>query len=200
MTYPGSLLPKASYRLIDFDATQSQSYFLIRHTTSTDVIDDNRQLKAESVSFQTDHLRDYSINLLGEFQPDDVNWQWLCDTNCTNEWLPGDGEVQKPVVGIDVEKVEGRGRFFLQIVACHNARFVIETPIGKQEAIGLVRHTPTRGNFWHCSLRWLSNGQDSLNLTKSQRRHILSAARNFIIQNALLTEPMYQAIPPSAYQ
>jgi hypothetical protein len=200
MAYPHQLLPEAHYQLLDFSQIRSQSYFLIRHTDSTNILDPENRVKAENVAFQTDHLRDYSINLLGVFQPVDVGWQFAKESAYLNAWTPGDSAVPLPIIGTDVSFVSSRGSFFLLIDTFHQIQFLIETPTGKQTATCQVLHTPIRGNFWHCSLRWFVDGEDVADWSDTRRKRVLKAARTFIIQNALLTEPSYQAVPPPAYK
>ncbi|AQG81017.1 hypothetical protein [Spirosoma montaniterrae] len=202
MSYPERLLPQPTYKQIDFDWVSSRSYYLVRHTDSTDITTEEGRLKSDYVVLQTDHLRDYSTNLLGEFEPDDVAWNWLKGTTCTQLWS-GNCPGQMPTVGTDVEWVAGRGRFYLAIYQHHTFSFPANG--GTEQITCRVLHTPTNGNFWHCSLRWWWNSEDVATYgddrqAQKRRRQILSTAKTFITINALLTEPTYQAVPPEAYQ
>lgn len=204
MSYPDRLLPQPHYKFIDFDKVASRSYHLVRHTDSPNNVNEEERLKADQVVFQTDHLRDYSTNLLGEFAPDDVAWNWLRGTLCTDLWQEGEAGLM-PQMEIDVAWVAGRGKFYLAIHQFHTISFPING--GTEQITCRVLHTPTRGNFWHCSLRWwwgeedVDTWVDSKEVkAKARRRTILSTARTFIITNAILIEPPYQAVSPEAYR
>jgi hypothetical protein len=204
MLYPERLLPQSNYKQIDFSLVVSRSYYIVRHTKSERITDEEGRLNEADVVLQTDHLRDYSTNLLGQFQPADTGWNWLKGTVCTDLWQSGEpGFI--PVLGTDVEWIEERGQFFLAIYMFHNV--VLPVDGGEGNITCRVIHTPTRSNFWHCSLRWwLDDNQEDVaqwgddKAAIKRRRRILSTARTFIITNAILTEPPYQSIPPEAYK
>jgi hypothetical protein len=74
--YPSHLLHSSDFQLIDFEEYRTDAV-LIRHTENKDIWDDNELLKAEYIAAQTDHLRDYSTNLLGIFQLEDIGYKIL---------------------------------------------------------------------------------------------------------------------------
>ncbi|MDR3140984.1 MAG: hypothetical protein LBU37_04585 [Tannerellaceae bacterium] len=70
MNYPSRLLPQSNYKKIEW-SDDLCSLFLLRHTPTQDLLDDTNKLKEEYIAKQTDHLRDLSTNLLGEFSIED---------------------------------------------------------------------------------------------------------------------------------
>jgi hypothetical protein len=196
--YPERLLPRPIYRKIDFESAERNALFLVRHTDDADLLSENGQLKSEHVAYQTDHLRDYSTNLLGEFHRDDVHWQWPKYSEYLREWEEGTS-VPVPTYPDQVSLNKDRGVFFLRISEFHNRKFTVETPKGQLTATCQVVHTPTRGNFWHCSLRWIVNGQDVIENTQGERKRILKEARHVIINRASLNLPDYEPISPDNY-
>ena len=200
MLYPEPLLPKANYRFFQFDNLQSNLY-LVHYTDSKDNRDENGDLKAECVALQMDHLRDYSNNLLGEFEPEDCRLN-LIKTGPRYEelydlWQEGN-DVVAPVYEIDFGLSINRGWFFLKVEDFHKIEFGVLSNEIKELPICKVLHTPTNSNFWHCSLRWIHENTDTS--TVRGKKYILKLARSFIIENAIFNEPAYQALPPDKYQ
>lgn len=198
MEFPERLLPQPHFTFIDFEAVSRPGLVLTRHTETTDIWDEHNRLKSGHVSFQTDHLHDYSTNLLGHFQADDIHWKWPKDSPFTALWQLGQ-RVDPPVWLNEVDWVDNRGAFFLAVPDCHQVAFTVETPTGVVQATCYVLHTPVCGNFWHCSLRWLSNEEDVTVWKPNSRKHILKAARTFIIQHARAAQPVYESVPADKY-
>lgn len=71
MEYPLQLLPKDDYKIIDFDSVDKNHNFLIRRTGGNPIAN-HGFLKDELIALISDHLRDYSTNLLGEFKLADL--------------------------------------------------------------------------------------------------------------------------------
>jgi hypothetical protein len=98
--YPSHLLHSSDFQLIDFEEYRTDAV-LIRHTENKDIWDDNELLKAEYIAAQTDHLRDYSTNLLGIFQLEDIG-EFTCHVlhtpinvnvwHCSLRWFNNTGE------------------------------------------------------------------------------------------------------------
>ncbi|MDR0572451.1 MAG: hypothetical protein LBG96_00205 [Tannerella sp.] len=70
MNYPAKLLPQSNYKKIEW-SDDLHPLFLLRHAPTQDLLDDTNKLKEEYITKQTDHLRDLSTNLLGEFSIED---------------------------------------------------------------------------------------------------------------------------------
>lgn len=191
MSYPNRLLPQPNYIKIS-NCTELLNCFLIRHTSSKEVIDIvTNKLKQELVVLQTDHLRDYSNNLLGIFELDDIYWSIQANENKERliaSWENG-VEVTVPAVPFDFSVDYSRGYFFLEISKCHEKVVPFEDATSTVVKCILI-HTPINSNFWHFSLRWLCDGVDSTKLeNKTKRRRFLAAARIFIIEKATFEVP-----------
>ncbi len=57
-----------------------------------------------------------------------------------------------------------------------------------------VIHTPINANFWHCSVRWFCDDKDSSEMTKGERRRVLSTAKTFLIEHAYLDLPKHDIV------
>lgn len=201
MPYPKRLLPQANFKKIAIQDTLRQQY-LIHHTETKDIIDPNtRKLKLELVVRQTDHLRDYSNNLLGVFLIEDI---FLAIQKCenkkylTSEWEIGT-DVIPPISPEEFKEEPERGYFFLCIGDCHEV-LVPYQDSPNINPICILLHTPTNSNFWHFSLRWFSNGKEIINLTKGEQRRILTAAKTFIIERAKFKEPFFEELDSTLYK
>jgi hypothetical protein len=200
MTYPDYLLPKHYYRIINFDAVNVELRYLVRHTETKDITDKSGTLKSDLVSTDEryNHLRDFSTNLLGTFQIADIKWKWNRNSSCLELWQEGTDAI-KPTID-DAEEDSQRGVFYLSIAKCHGVQFKTESEEeGENEVTSKVLHTPIKANFWHCSIRWFCGNQDSTEWNKGRLRRMKSTIRSFIVENAEINEPMYQAIDPQGY-
>ncbi len=200
MAYPSRLLPQPHFKKIAWDETLRKC-FLIHFTDSKDYIDPiTQKLHIKMVVRRTDHLRDYSNNLLGVFIIDDIYWAVQESEN--KEYLIADwiekSKVKTPIVPNEIEKNENRGYFFLPINNCHDKIVPYEDDDTIKPVCKLI-HTPTNSNFWHFSLRWLCNGVDILDWTEKERRRILTAAKTFIIETASYNEPYFQELATIHY-
>ena len=202
MDYPKRLLPVATYHKIEFSAIHSGCW-LVRHTEDKEIWDEFGDLKGEAVTPQTDHLRDYSTNLLGEYEPDDVYFHIIKESSLYNiliaEWDEDDA-IAIPIwpqeFGYEVE----RNRYFLNVGRFHEVELLAFDDSTGVKPVCKVIHTPINANFWHCSLRWFHDGVDTIGWEKKKRRRILETAKSFIKEQAERTEPIYEAVAPTDYQ
>lgn len=108
MEYPNRLLPKPQYKRIHWHESL-RNHFLIHFTDQKDIRDPNtNKLHIKHVVKRTDHLRDYSTNLLGIFLVDDIYWalQDCPDKDYfMDEWEEGT-EVKKPKVPGEYDREE----------------------------------------------------------------------------------------------
>ena len=199
MEYPSHLLAQKNYKLIDFDKANLGFRYLVRHTDVTDIIGVDGHLKGELVAIQSDHLRDYSTNLLGIFQLSDLQWQFKNGAPCASLWNQGDDAHSPNDQEVTLITAQ-RGYFFLNISTFHQIMFSTNVELDGEQLISCrVVHTPVKSNFWHCSLRWFCNEQDSKLWNKGRMNRMKAYIRSFISQKAELTEPVYQAIDPIYY-
>ena len=201
MTYPIRLLPQPHFKNIDWQESL-KNHYLIHYTDSKDLIDPNTEkLRISLVVRQTDHLRDYSNNLLGVFLVDDI--YWAVNKESPNKeyfgelWTVG-SSVNVPKVPIDFYRKEDRGYFFLKVSNCHGKVVQFEDDTCVSPECKLL-HTPTNGNFWHFSLRWFFNDQDLESWTAAIKRRMKTSAKAFIVENAFFKEPFFEEIDSSHY-
>lgn len=184
-------MPQETYKQT-IDIRLVQNFNLIHYTESQEIIDPiTKKLKLEHVVKRTDHLRDYSNNLLSVFKKEDIFIEIIkgpLKEQFTSLWKKGT-VVPTPLFSKDFTLNEKRGYFFLNISDCHNKTVTEYQDETKVKPKCKIIHTPTNCNYWHFSLRWLHNDQDIINMTKKQRRRILTAAKAFIIENCFFTEP-----------
>ncbi len=200
MSYPERLIPREEFCIIDFDRANTRTKYLIRHTDIVDISNKEGKLKGELVSTDDNynHLRDFSTNLLGVFQLEDIQWVWAKGTPCLGTWHPGEEGIFPS--NKDVVLGAGRGCFYLSIFVFHHKRFfTLSEQEGESEVECKLLHTPLMSNFWHCSLRWYCDGEDSESWNKGRMRRMKAHIRDFILEKAQLEEPIYQAIDPFHY-
>ncbi|MCF0071808.1 hypothetical protein LZD49_15120 [Dyadobacter sp. CY261] len=200
MVYPERLLPQRHFNIIDFNSTNTSLRYLVRHTDATDISDGEGLLRPEVVSTDEsyNHLRDFSTNLLGVFEVEDIHVTIRNNEEYFALWDIG----SEPLIPVDehCEIVEQRACIFLPIADCHLVSFKAINQIeGEAEIFCKVLHTPTRSNFWHCSLRWYYNEEGSESWNKGRMRRMKANMRSFICERAEITEPIYQSIDESAY-
>ncbi len=202
MDYPNRLLPVATHHKILFTSAHNGCW-LVRHTSDDDIWDEFGGLKDEAVTIQTDHLRDYSTNVLGEYQPNDVYFHILKVSPVHGvlmaEWNEGNA-VDSPEWPQDFGYDDGRGYYFLNVGKFQGVEFVAYSDSTGVKPVCKVLHTPINANFWHCSLRWFYDGIDTIEWEKKRRRRILETAKSYIKEQAKRTEPIYEAVASSDYQ
>ena len=188
-SYPERILPKPHFKPI-VDIELIKRGVLIHYTDSKDNRDSDNLLKEDAVARFENHIRDYSNNLLGVFELEDI---YLDVTISESKgyffelWNAGD-TVRIPLQH-DFKINYERGYFFLNISDFLNkeVNYVdLDDPKQSVNATCKVMHTPTNSNFWHFSLRWIT--QDGLDIyslgqkqQKGMQRRILSTAKTLIL-------------------
>lgn len=200
MQYPTRLIPQVNYKIMAIETGVLNSHYLIRHTKDKELLDPTTtQLKRAYVGEKTYPLRDISVNLLGgDFTISDVYLiQDKDDPSFAffnhDLWQEGESIEQRPSNNFISEDTT-RGYYFLRIGDFHTITIPYIDDEGI-EYIGVIKvlHTPTRRNYWHCSLRTFSHEGDLEPLSEKEikkpwRKHLLSTLREYIIQNAILDE------------
>lgn len=179
-----------------------RNLFLIHHTESKELRDPvTQKLHINHVVRQTNHLKDYSNNLLGVFSIDDIYWELNKenpDSNTfTDPWAPPQ-PVNSPKVPDDYHRNENRGYFFLRIGDFHKQMLPYPSHSGLTPECRLL-HTPTKANYWHFSLRWFFDGKDLDRWTGSIEKLMKTVGKTFIIEHAILDEPYYTEIDSALY-
>jgi hypothetical protein len=202
MSYPNRLLPQQDYKKICW-FEDLRKYFLVHTTETKENIDPQTgKLKISLVVRQTDHLKDYSNNLLGVFLIDDV--YWIPNSNSANRlyyreaWVEGDCVIP-PVVPSDFDINVNKGYFFLKISDFHEVVINFEDNTFASPICRLL-HTPTNSNFWHFSLRWYFDGKDLESWTEGIKRRMKTSAKAFIIEKAFFEEPFFEELDTNHYK
>ncbi len=188
LTYPTRLLPIADLDMINFDNHHPDA-ILIRHTEQKGIWDSNGELISEHIAAQTDHLRDYSTNLLSVFLLEDIQYKIRKASDNFEFFMALYDPKQKnspryPIYQQDFTIESERGYFLLRVSDLHQQKIRYDG-IEENEFTCCILYTPINANIWHCSLRWFSkNAEDSTDLSHSQRRRMLGAAKSYIIKNA----------------
>ncbi len=199
MNYPIRLLPDKHFNKISWHKDLNNQY-LIRYTDNDDYIDDDGKVKASSLTRRTDHLRDYSTYMLGKFIVEDIFIE-ITDIRkeyFTSEWNEGES-VLVPIFNKDFIINHTRGFFFFCIGDLNNVELSKYDDITAVKPYCFILHTPTNCNFWHFSIRWFHDGADILSWPEKKRRRILSSAKTFLIERAIIREPVFQELEEFHY-
>lgn len=203
MTYPEHLLPKNNYKFINPHQLHAEAH-LIRHTNDSDFWDyDSGNIYASYIIAQTNHLRDYSTNLLGIFKEEDclISFCKPITKDFLDLWSAGD-IINIPLFPEDFEKDDTRGLFYLKISDFSGKQFNYLTGQGEiRTAVCHVLHTPVKSNFWHFSLRWHDEKGDLITdqKAKGDRKRVLTAAKSLIQEFAKLESPAQIEINEDLY-
>jgi hypothetical protein len=205
MQYPVHILPQPNFKRI-LDIKVLHNYHLIHFTESKDNKDSDNKVRLESIVRVTNHLRDYSNNLLGTFEIEDIYLELTkgeFKDYFNADWIQGSKLDRTPQFDKDFVINKERGFFFLSINECNDYE-VNYTDGSNVKPICKVLHTPTNSNFWHISLRWFHNGQDISELDekqvrKGEIRRVLMAAKTFIQEKGKFEIPAYQSVDVSIY-
>lgn len=204
MNYPDHLLPKPDYKIIE-NIAETANCFLIRNTPTREFcIPGTKLVNPELVEIQSNHLGDFSTNLLGIYTEYDIRYQIIGNAQdyFHSLWLQGE-EVDAPTYQNDFDVNENKGCFYLSIDEINGQSVNYPQDNPKIEACCKVIHTPTKCNFWHFSIRWYNNdGIDirDLGISKNQRRRFLSLTKSLVIELALIDKPVNSIISPDLYK
>jgi hypothetical protein len=204
MNYPARLLPQSDYKKIEW-SNDLCPLFLLRYTPSQDLLDDVNKLKEEYIAKQTDHLRDLSTNLLGEFLIEDNKIEIIekeKDFFC--EWNEGD-EASEPVYNIDFVINENRGCFYWNIGEIISLKFSHTDHIGNNDyhLNFMVLHTPVKCNFWHFSIRVFSENQkeiSTLTVRAGLKKTLWRKAKEQLREYAIIETPEFGSLNSKHYK
>lgn len=203
MNYPARLLPKSNYKKIKW-STDLCPLFLLRYTLTQDLLDDTNKLKEECIAKQTDHLRDLSTNLLGEFLIEDNKIEVIEKKDFFCEWNEGENACE-PVYNVDFVINEDRGYF------CWNIGEIILLKFSHTDHIGnndyqlnfKVLHTPVKCNFWHFSIRVFSENQSeisTLTVRDSLKKTLWRKAKEQLRECAIIKIPNFSMLDLKHYK
>ncbi|MBO9561413.1 MAG: hypothetical protein J7621_01520 [Niastella sp.] len=207
MNYPQELLPQTDYKLIDCNV---ENCFLLR------LVDD--AIQEEMINPETGYIRvnlicspreriyDLSVILLGVYTQNHIpieltregktKFGGYCEPNST---------ISDPPVYNDHFVLNKNKRFWVSKISSISN---IEVPYSRDNSNHTVRcyvkHTPTKWNFWHYSLRWESSEGNLDDMDEKKRGKVLqrmaNEARVMLSRMANVEYPQIEALPASCYQ
>ncbi len=175
MSYPNKLLPKRIYSILDSNIFRSEGFYLLRHTPSKKLIDENTDmLLNNAICLQSSHIIGYSLNLMGRYtikhSKIEINHDFKKVFN--SDWEPCELSLQ-PKKG-QYRYDESKGFFFIDFNSIHNypySKTHPETAI-KYKYICKLEHKPTKCNFWHFELHWYDSDGNKIKIEKGKIRGI----------------------------
>jgi hypothetical protein len=155
--YPIEILPNPSYKLIGCDLT---NHYLIRYTDTrsrSELVESSTGfVKTKYIGSPRTKLIDLSTSILGVYKFEHTEIYFTDESNDRfTEYCEPDIEPVKPLYNEDFLLNTNRGHWLINIGEIHNTS--VDYTIGEHshQAVCKIVHTPTRGNFWHFSVRWL---------------------------------------------
>ena len=202
--YPAKLLPQSNYKKIEW-SNDLHPLFLLRQTPTQDLLNNTNKLKEEYITKQTDHLRDLSTNLLGEFSVEDNKVEVINkEKDFFHEWNEGD-DVSEPVYNEDFVINENRGCFYW------NIKEIVSLEISHTDHIDnndyqlnfKILHTPIKCNFWHFSIRVFSENQkevSDLAVRASLKKTFWRKAKEQLRECAIVKTPDFSKLDSKHYK
>ncbi|MBC7388708.1 MAG: hypothetical protein H7329_05830 [Opitutaceae bacterium] len=209
MIYPNELLPRPAWKYIDCDIS---NYYLIRRTNSTDQSTywdkETESLKTDAVCSPREQIQDLSCNLLGIYQYQHIllqiteagrgkDFENYCDPHFN---------ATAPVYEEDFLLNQNRGFWMIAIAKIQNMEVTYTRNNNLDDiftAVGYVKHTPTKSNFWHFSLRWRVGDNEVEDLESKEKakvsRAISNTARVTVAHFAQKEKPPLINIPDECY-
>jgi RecA-family ATPase len=204
MNYPAKLLPQSDYKKIEW-SNDLCPLFLLRYTPTQDLLDDTDKLKEEYIAKQTDHLRDLSTNLLGEFSIEDNKIEVIekgKDFFCV--WNEGE-DASEPIYPVDFVINENRGCFYWNIGEVILLEFSHTDNIDNNDyqLNFKVLHTPVKCNFWHFSIRVFSGNHkevSTLTVRDKLKKALWRKAKEQLRECAIIKSPKFDALDSKHYK
>jgi len=207
MNYPTRLLPKSNYKKIKC-TDHLFPLFLIHYTRTKNLfIKETHEINPDEIILQSDHLRDLSTNLLGEFLIEDnkIEITEKVKRDFFNEcWNEGD-EARIPKYGDDFCINEDRGCCFWKIGTIISLQFSHKNNIDNSvyELIFNVSHTPIKCNFWHFSIKVFDNKNNeisTLDIGTGLKRQLWKKAKEQLVKYALIETPIFNKLDSKYYK
>ena len=204
MNYPVRLLPQSDYQKIKW-SNDLCPLFLLRHTLTQDLLDDTNKLKDECIAKQTDHLRDLSTNLLGEFLIEDNKIEVIeKGKDFFHEWNESE-DASQPIYNVDFVVNESRGCFYWNIGEVISLVFSHTDHISKNDyrLNFMAIHTPVKCNFWHFSIRVFVENQSeisTLTVRDNLKKILWRKAKEQLREYAIIKTPIFSKLAPKHYK
>ncbi len=204
MNFPSEILPNPSYKYIECDLSDRH---LIRSVVNndSDIVDNiTGHVRQEHICSPREHAADLSTSLLGIFEVKHNQIQLTKNGKLKyNEYCAPDIEVEIPIYqehfNIDTSK-----RYWVILIGAIHGTFVDYTKSDLPfTAECIVQHTPMKWNYWHFSIRWLTEDGFWHELSDKERKKIAGRlaqeARSHIAMFATIQEPNYSELDLEDY-
>lgn len=205
MNFPVKLLPNSQYKYIVCDLSE---YFLARFTNTNNIdelIDPvTGFIRQAHICLPSQHCSDLSTNLLGVFEVSNLqielteegkeHFKFYCEPNI---------EVSTPIYNKDFVLNTKRHFWIIIIGAIHNTIVDYTKSNLPFKAKCLVLHTPMKWNYWHFSIRWLTDQGFWHNLSEKEKEKLTKRlgheARAHIANFAKIEKPNYSELEKECY-
>lgn len=211
MNYPVKILPNKSYKLIDCDISDLTLIRHIRVDENQEIINqDTNEIKEKYIADPTSNLADLSTNLLGIFKIDylsieftDIGKKKYVKDGSIDHYCNANENIKAPIFKKDFVKVSARKYFTLNIGKLNNLKIPYLYNDKPYTAYCKVTHTPMKWNFWHFSVRWLSEHDSYIHennrIKKAWAQRICSLARASLVKFAKVDNTEFVKINSKCY-
>ena len=169
-TYPNRLLPQPTYLLIDGEQVSSGA--VARRTPNYEPLlgEDGTIIVGQLSSPTEDITRGFSVNLLGQFELQDIPWRPLAKP-LYEYWQLGEAGLMPQPDEVEYKEERTWNYYWLDIRDLHGVTFKVT---GKEYTC-CVCHKPTRCNYWHFELHF--HDEAGAAVSQMSRGQIDKAAR-----------------------
>lgn len=181
MSYPDRLIPKRE--LVLLDGHQQHGRRFIRHFECEpgkqidDYVDSNNIIDPKSVADPKKRVVDYSVNLNGDFLPEDVKFEIIQNEHLYHaDWETGRDGIKPNEEDYHINDDRTPLFFFVEDLY----QFESLQIDGKKIEVR-IEHKPVNCNYWHFTLNWLC---DEEILQESKKRGLLGKIR-LLLQQAV---------------
>ena len=165
-----------------------------------------QKINPDEIILQSDHLRDLSTNLLGEFLIEDNKIE-ITDKEKRNFyyecWNEGDN-IRIPKYGDDFCINEDRGCCFWKIGTIVSLQFSHINNIENKvyNLVFNVTHTPVKCNFWHFSIKVFNNNNEisTLDIGAGLKRQLWKKAKEQLVECATIETPNFCKLISTHYE
>jgi hypothetical protein len=205
MNYPQEILPNTNFKFIDCSLSD---YYLIRtiNTNNQELFWDKEtnSLVIKYVCSPEERIDDLSMSLLGIYNIGHIYIDLTKEGKIKyGEYCEPDEIVDSPEFEIDFINNTDKHFWCAPINKLDNTPFDYTRGKDPFKATCIVKHTPTKWNFWHFSLRWITDLGPLEDLEEKLRskvaRRIGHAARVTISHFAIIHVPEHPIIPANFY-
>lgn len=187
--YPNTLLPKKDYKFIDCDVSEN---YLVRYvdriSEDESIVDELGKVLVEHIGTPRERIQDLSVSLLGIYKKAHTELKFNKSGAEYSNYCEPDEEVQSPIHLEHFDSDKLRSFWVIQIKNIVGKKVTVNLDNVDKQAVSYVQHTPTKGNFWHYSVRWSIDGKNIFDMDKKVElkiaKKIGAIARAIFIQFA----------------